>query len=158
MNWIAYQHLTLYIACIETTRQSSAGCYKYYAWANPTWKCAQPWCLNICLQMKTACAIFIYWNQLNSTSHMSECQLDFFFVTLANALDFSKSKAFSNRASHSIPCLNSVRICSCDEEYMIAFFARTILLFCTSWRTNLLFHWKQVSPFIVSFHRGAAAL
>lgn len=47
MNWKAYQHLTLYIASIETTRWSSAGCYKYYAWANPTWKCAQPWCLNM---------------------------------------------------------------------------------------------------------------
>lgn len=48
---------------------------------------------------------------MNCTSHISERQLDcFIFLLLGNTLDLSKSKSFSNRAGHSLPCLNSVRI------------------------------------------------
>lgn len=92
------------------------------------------------------------------------CHYEFFFLffLLANALAFGKPMAFSYRdkirgaIAHHAWTQNLPSIY--DEEYMITFCARTILLFCTSWGTGHLFNWNQVSPFTASFHRGAAAL
>lgn len=98
-QWTEYQHLTLYIAYIETTRQSSAVC----------WSQSYLWMLSAMIVYKWKLNPFLKWIELYSMSHMSECQLHLFFL-LASAFALSKPEAFSSRTSHSSVCLNYVRI------------------------------------------------